>query len=172
MFRMDVAKVDRNGAYAAMAIHACCKSLFQKFRLFLGHILQVFYLDVAYVSHICCKCFIWILHTLATACKCFRRMLQVLQTYVASVSDVCCKCFSCLRRILQVFHLDIVKVDLVLHMLQWDPPAPATCCSCWGATERAQTVPACGRVVQALRGREKWGVGAGVLPNVRTLAIP
>ena len=51
VFRMDVAKVDRNGAYTAMAIQACCKSLFQMFRLFLRHILQVFYLDVAYACN-------------------------------------------------------------------------------------------------------------------------
>jgi hypothetical protein len=68
--------------------------------------LQVFYLDVAYVaqlytyvasvssnvlvvSNVCCKCFIWMLH--------------ILQTYVINVSsvlDVCYnKCFM-----LQVFH--------------------------------------------------------------------
>ena len=26
-------------------------------------------------------------------------------------------------RMLQVFHVDITKVDLLLHMLQWVPPA-------------------------------------------------
>ena len=36
--------------------------------------------------------------------------------YVISVSVV----FGCM---LQVFHLDVANVDLVLHMLQWDPPA-------------------------------------------------
>jgi hypothetical protein len=40
----------------------------------------------------------------------------------ASVSDVCCKCFRCM---LQMFYLDIAKVDLVLHMLQWDSPTVA-----------------------------------------------
>ena len=82
MFSMDVAKVDRNGAYAAMAIHACCKSLFQKFCLFLRHILQVFYLDVAYVSRICCKCFIWMLHMF---CNGYTRVFLMFHTYVASV---------------------------------------------------------------------------------------
>jgi hypothetical protein len=69
--------------------------------------------------------------------KCF----QLLQTYVLSISsgcciyfamvrmcfsaisDIYCKCFSCFGRMLQVFHLDVAKVDLVLHMFQWDPPA-------------------------------------------------
>ena len=27
-----------------------------------------------------------------------------------------------------MFDLDVAKVDLVLHMLYWDP----ICCSCWG----------------------------------------
>jgi hypothetical protein len=75
------------------------------------------------------KCFIWTLHMLAMVfkcflvfCKCFRCMLQVFQlfqTYIASVSsisDVCCKCFICFGHILQVFYLDDVKVDWVLHI--------------------------------------------------------
>jgi hypothetical protein len=48
------------------------------------HMFQVFYLDVAYVSHICCKCFIWMLH-----------MFQQYVSNVSSMSDVCC---------IQVFH--------------------------------------------------------------------
>jgi hypothetical protein len=34
VFHMDVAKVDPNVAYVAMAIHICFKSMFQVFRLF------------------------------------------------------------------------------------------------------------------------------------------
>jgi hypothetical protein len=61
------------------------------------HILQVFYLDIAY------------------ACIGF----QVFFWCIASVSDVCCKCLlTCFERMLQVFHLDATKVDRVLHMLQ------------------------------------------------------
>jgi hypothetical protein len=37
----------------------------------------------------------------------------------ASVPDICCMCFSCFKRMLQVFHLDVAKVDRVLHMLQY-----------------------------------------------------
>jgi hypothetical protein len=40
----------------------------------------------------------------------FSGVLQVFQTYVA--------CFSCFERMLQVFHLDVAKVDRVLHILQ------------------------------------------------------
>jgi hypothetical protein len=41
---------------------------------------------------------------------------------------------------LQVFHLDAAKVDLVLHMLPWDPLDVAACSSHWGAAEWALTV--------------------------------
>jgi hypothetical protein len=34
VFHMDVAKVDRDVAYIAMAIHVCCKRLFQMFHQF------------------------------------------------------------------------------------------------------------------------------------------
>jgi hypothetical protein len=72
---------------------------------------KCFYLDVAYVSHICCKSFIWMLHMLHVYCMCFIWMLHMFfngYTHVFSgVSDVCCKCSNCFRP--------------MLHMLQWDP---------------------------------------------------
>jgi hypothetical protein len=43
----------------------------------------------------------------------------------ASVSDICCKCFIYFSRILQVLYSDVIKVDLMLHMLQRDPPTAA-----------------------------------------------
>jgi hypothetical protein len=52
---------------------------------------------------------------------------------VSTVLDVCCKCSSYFRRMLQVFRLNVAKVYRVLHMLQWDPPAPAGCYSYWGS---------------------------------------
>jgi hypothetical protein len=70
-------------------------------------------------------------------CKCFRCMVQVFQLfwmYVASVSDVRYKCFSRFGHMLKVFHLDVTKVYLVLHMLQWDPP---TACATVGDRARA-----------------------------------
>jgi hypothetical protein len=60
--------------------------------------LQMFYLDIAYV--------------LQKFSKCFMCFLQVFQTYVSNISSV-------FRRILQMFHQDVSKVDRVLHMLQW-----------------------------------------------------
>ena len=55
MFHMDVAKVDRDVAYVASVSEACCKRLFKMFYLFQTYVAGVFYLDVAYVSHICCN---------------------------------------------------------------------------------------------------------------------
>jgi hypothetical protein len=108
------------------------------FICFFRHKLQVCFLDVAYVSHICLQV---ILHMLAMAFKCFRCF--------ASVLDIYCKCFICFRRTLQVFHLDVAKVDRVLHMLQcaWD-------------TEGARAVPACG--LAACATSERHGPCAGV----------
>jgi hypothetical protein len=80
---------------------------------------------VTMVIHLCCKRLSLMFHLF-------------FQTYVASVfhlnvtyvSHISCKCFNCFGRMLQVFHPNVAKVDLVLHMLQWDPSAAATCCSC------------------------------------------
>jgi hypothetical protein len=47
VFYMDVAKVDLDVAYVAVALHVCCPRLFQLFHLFFD---------------VCCKCFIWMLH--------------------------------------------------------------------------------------------------------------
>jgi hypothetical protein len=63
----------------------------------LTHILQVYYLDVEYF----CNDF---------SCV-FQVFLQVFQTHVSSVLPV-------YRRMLQMFHLDVSKVNRLLHMLQ------------------------------------------------------
>jgi hypothetical protein len=48
------------------------------------------------------------------------------------VSYVCCKRFNCFGRMLQIFSLNVTKVDLVLHMLRWNPFAAAVYyCSYW-----------------------------------------
>ena len=60
-------KVDRDLAYVASVLEVRCKRLFKCFIGF-RYMLQVFYLDVAYVSSVCSKCFICF-------SKCF--MLQV-----------------------------------------------------------------------------------------------
>ena len=85
VFHMDVAKVDRDVTYVVVAARVCCKRLSQCFIYFFirmmqvclfgccicfTHMLQVFYLDVAYVFAIVSsvfRCFY----------KCFRCMFQV-----------------------------------------------------------------------------------------------
>jgi hypothetical protein len=72
--------------------------------------LQVcFYRDVAYVLHICCKYFIWMLRMFAMVFKCFKLFLQVFKTHVSNISSIS----FCM---LQVLHLDVSKVDQMLHM--------------------------------------------------------
>jgi hypothetical protein len=103
---MDIAKIDRDIAYIAMVVHVCCKLLFSMFHLFFSevcckcvldvayvfiHILQVFYLDVAYVLQ-------WI---------------QVFFWFFSSVLDACFKCFIIFRRMLHLLHLDISKLDRI-----------------------------------------------------------
>jgi hypothetical protein len=73
---------------SSVSSYACCKYV---------------YLDVACVSHIYCKCFILMLHMLYNGFKCF------FSGVFASVS-------SAFRRILQVLHLDVLKVEWVLHL--------------------------------------------------------
>jgi hypothetical protein len=82
--------------------------------------LQVFFLDVAYVPHK------YVASVLSRCRICLQWLSSVFQVF-----QICCKSFSCFGRILQVFRLNVAKVDMGLHMLQWDPPATATCSSSW-----------------------------------------
>jgi hypothetical protein len=123
VFHMHVASVSRGyciycHGYTRM-LQVYCSKCFS----FFEHMLQVFYLNVAYVSHICYKCFIWMLY-------CFTHMLQVFHLdVIAYVLQWLHTCFSwCFKRMLQVFQLfwtyvvrfqlDVAKVDLVFHILQ------------------------------------------------------
>jgi hypothetical protein len=98
VFYTNVAKVDRDVAYVAMVVHV--------FICFLDLCCKCVYLDVAYVPHICYKCFICMLRMFAMVFRCFQVFLQVFQTHVSSIFFYT----------LQVLHLDIFKVDRVLHM--------------------------------------------------------
>ena len=92
LFHMDAAKIDRGMLHMLQANissvlyvsevcficvfpDACCKCV---------------YLDVAYVSHIRCMCFIWMLLMVAVVFRCF---FMCFQKHVSSVSDVCYNCF-------------------------------------------------------------------------------
>jgi hypothetical protein len=98
-----------------MAIHVCCKRLFQMFLLFFRrmlqtclfgccicftHILQLFYLNVAYVLQ-------WLFKWFQGFFKCFRHTFQVF--YLSS--DVCCKCFIWIfKSRLSVAHVTMTPV--------------------------------------------------------------
>ena len=59
MFCMDVVKVDRDVAYVVMGVCTYVANLCsQCFICFLFVYCKCVYLDVAYISHICCKYFI------------------------------------------------------------------------------------------------------------------
>jgi hypothetical protein len=106
-----VAKVCRDVAYVAMV---CTRML----QASVPNVSSVFsdvrckcvYLDVAYVSHVYCKCLIWKLHMFTIVfrcfftcfCKCFRHMFQV--------------CFICFLSYVASIDLDVLKVDRMLQM--------------------------------------------------------
>jgi hypothetical protein len=58
--------------------------------------LQVFHLFQIYVANV--------------SSRCFKSRPGV--AYIAIAIYTCFKCFICFRRILQVFHLDVSKIDL------------------------------------------------------------
>jgi hypothetical protein len=60
--------------------------------------LQVFYLDVVYV---------------------FAMTFHVFSGVFAIILDACFKCFIYLEMYVTIFHVDVSKVDPVLHILQW-----------------------------------------------------
>jgi hypothetical protein len=112
------------------------------------HMLQASVPNVSAISDVCCTCFIWVLHMFHTyvasvsseCCICFTHMLQVFHlyaTYVLQWLHTCFprvlgiyfKCFNYFECMLQMFPLDVAKVDLALHMLQWDLSAAVACCS-------------------------------------------
>jgi hypothetical protein len=96
-----------------MVVHLCCKLLSPLFYLFFQtYVASVFiwklHMFHAYVANILSGCCVRV----AEVFKCFMCFSQVFQTHVLNVSFV-------FRRMLQMFHLNVAKVDRVLHMLQW-----------------------------------------------------
>jgi len=94
----------------------------------------------------------------------------------ASVSDVCCKCYNYFGHMLHVFYLDLAKVDLMLHMLQWDPHAQML-----GCRQAGVDVPACdcrhGQATSGWHGpcvgvRNVVKNGLQALVSVWALAVP
>jgi hypothetical protein len=74
VFHMDIAKVDQDVAYVSHICYKSCSKCFICFSLMLQQVfscckLQVFYLAVAYVLYIYCKCVF--------------QMFNLFQTYIA-----------------------------------------------------------------------------------------
>jgi hypothetical protein len=125
VFYMDVAKVDRDVAHVATVIHVCCKRLFQIFHLFFQTYVASVFIWMLYMFHTyLASVFFSMLHIFCNGFfKCFY-----------NVSYACFKYFICLQTMLQMFHLDVSKVDRVL-LLGTHLPA---CCSCRGTDDRVQ----------------------------------
>ena len=77
-------------------------SIFRRMLQVFIWVLHMFHTYVASVLSGCCVCFTMVF-------KCFQVFLQVFQMHVSSASSV-------FRRMLQVLHLNISKVDRVLHL--------------------------------------------------------
>ena len=87
-----------------MVVYVCCKCLSPMFHL-------IFYRCVVNVSNARLKCFIYLLLYIASvASECFKSRSRCC-TCCNGVSTVCSKYFICFRRMLQMFHLDVTKVD-------------------------------------------------------------
>jgi hypothetical protein len=101
-------------------------------------------------------------------CICFVKVFQVFLSVFASVSNACFKCFIFFRRMLQNLHLNVLKIDRMLYMLQCDSHTIAACCSCWG------TMHACGKWGDRALcdcGRGKWrgrAAAVGIRPDAST----
>jgi hypothetical protein len=138
---MHVASVSCGCCKSRSGCYICCNGYI--------HMLQASVLNVSPVSDFCSTCFIWVLHMFSSGCYiCFTYMLQVfyldgayilqlLHMCFPRVSDICCKCFNYFGRMLQMFSLDVIKVDLMLYMLQWTLSVATArpTCMCMGVEE-------------------------------------
>jgi hypothetical protein len=99
--------------------------------------LQLFHLDVAkvdlHVAYILFQLFLYVYYK----CSHLDFIMFAMAIYMFSSFLVFCKYFSYFRRMLQVFYLNVAKVDRMLHMCEWDPLAAAACCSCWDTAKLA-----------------------------------
>ena len=131
MFHLDVASVSCGCCKSRSRCYICCNGCTRMLQASVSNVSSIFlhvcckygYVDVAYVFTHMLRVFYLMLRMFAMVFKCF--------SYVfASVS-------SAFRRMFEPLHLDVSKVDQLLHMLQRDPSSAATSFSCWA--KRAQT---------------------------------
>jgi hypothetical protein len=122
--------------------------------------------NVSAVSNRCCTHFIWVLHMFHTYVAMFYPdVLQWLHTCFSCVSDGCCKCFNYYGCMLQMFPLDVAKVDLVFAHVVVDTIcssrllqllSPPACTWVWRGRERQAR-----ETVQAQNETERRGTRNG-----------
>jgi hypothetical protein len=122
MFYLDIACVSSRCCICCNGIHYVASVYFKCFSCFKS-MLQVFYLNVAYIAMAIDVC-----------CKCMFQMFQLFETYVASVLSICCICCTGYTHMLQVYMFQLFsKVCYkcfiwILHMLQWQYTYIASVC--------------------------------------------
>jgi hypothetical protein len=91
-------------AYVAIVVRVCCKCLSSIFHLFFFvHVsLQVFHTHVSGV--------LYLLSYVASVTSGCLKSRSGYCTHCNGVSTICLKCFICFRRMLQIFHMNVVKV--------------------------------------------------------------
>jgi hypothetical protein len=78
---------------------------------------------VAMIIHVYCRSLFKIFNLFHThVAGVFMYLLHILQCYVV---NVCSKCFICFRRMLQLFHLSVAKVDMDVGLLNEEERASA-----------------------------------------------
>jgi hypothetical protein len=115
VFHMDVTKIDLDVAYVA--------SVYSKYFIYFSRrMLQVCLSG-------CCICFAHVLHVSRLD------VAYVLQWFFQVFLSVFYNCFKCIFEVfhlsscmLHMSHLDVLKIDQILHMLQWThlPQPPLT----------------------------------------------
>ena len=160
---MDAVKVDRDIAYAASILEACCKH-FDLDVAYVSHMLQEYVPNVSAVSFLCCKYFIWMLHMfhayVASVCsKCF-----ICFRLISNSSISCCKCFMFQRYVKRVMVHALgawVRGTTSWGTCRWGArrawgPTNGACSSSSGSRQRRERRGSAGR-----SGGRSQGVGVG-----------
>ena len=104
MFCIYIANVNRGIVYVAMAVHVCCKRLFQLFHLFFQTMLQVFLFR-------CCVCFTYMFASVLV--RMLHMFCNVFLSVFGSVLDAYFKCFIFLQTYITKVLSRYFKIDQV-----------------------------------------------------------
>jgi hypothetical protein len=145
MFQRYVAKVDQG---YCICCNSCTRMLQASVPELTFHLYFQMYVESVFIS-IFYMFYTYVASVLSGFCIYLQWFSSVFQVSFASVSEAYFKLFHLsFRRMLQVLHLDISKVDRVLHMLQCHPPVAAA----RGGRERAQMPCGVGQGANAMLG--------------------